>query len=94
MKSDLKDCSGLISQMRQARGDVAKGHKAVEAGLGILLLPSCKTQGSSRQNGEKRCVSSEQTEKCFARVGTISQQRVPGVTAEFGASGEDPGPVE
>lgn len=32
MKSDLKDCSCLISQMRQVRGDVGKGQEAVETG--------------------------------------------------------------
>lgn len=53
MKSDLKDCSCSISQMRQARGDVVKGQTAVEAGLGVFLLPSYKTQGSIQQNGEK-----------------------------------------
>lgn len=53
MKSDLKDCSRLISQMRQVRGDVVKGQKAVEAGLGIFLLPLYKTQGNIQQNGEK-----------------------------------------
>lgn len=38
MKSDLKDCSCSISQMRQVRGDVVRGQEAVEAGLGIFLL--------------------------------------------------------
>lgn len=53
MKSDLKDCSCLVSQMRQVRGDVVKGQKAVEAGLGIFLLLLYKTQGSIQENGEE-----------------------------------------
>lgn len=53
MKSDLKDCSCLISQMRQVRGDVVKGQKAVEELLGIFLLPLYKTQGNIQQNVEK-----------------------------------------
>lgn len=53
MKSDLKDCSCLISQMKQVRGDVVKGQEAVEAGWGIFLLPSHKAEGNIQQNGEK-----------------------------------------
>lgn len=39
MKSDLKDCGCLISQMRQVRGEAVEGQKAVD----VFLLLSCET---------------------------------------------------
>lgn len=45
MKSDLKDCSCSISQMRQARVGVVEGQQAAESRPGIFFLPSYKTWG-------------------------------------------------
>lgn len=53
MRSDLKDCSCLISQMRQVRGDAVEGQEAGGAGLGVFLSPLHKPQGNIQQNEEK-----------------------------------------
>lgn len=39
MKSDLKDCSCLVPQMRRVRGEVVEGQKAMEAGFGYFSSP-------------------------------------------------------
>lgn len=95
MKSDLKDCSCLISQMRQVRGDVVKEAGGSGSRLRDFSSPIIKPKGISQQNGgKKECISSKQTEICFVHMGTSSQQHVPQATAEFGAGRGDPVPVE
>lgn len=57
MKSDLKDCSCLISQMRQVRGDVVKEAGGSGSGLRDFSSPIIKPKGiSSKKGGGKKSV--------------------------------------
>lgn len=93
MKSDLKDCSCLISQMRQVRGDAVEGQEAVGAGLGVFLFPSYKPQGNIQRNGGKDAFQVNK-QKYALYIRSLSPSSIPGITAGSGAGREEPGLVK
>lgn len=81
MKSDLKDFSCWISQMRQAAVGVVKGQEAGEASWVFFCSLLTKPEGISNKMSEKRGISNKLTEMCLVCMGTGSQQREPGAAA-------------
>mgnify|MGYP001852870100 CR=1 FL=1 len=90
MKSDLKDCSCWISQMRQVGVGVVKGQETRGAGWVFFCSLLTKPEGISNKMGEKRGISNEPAEMCLVCMGIGSQQRDPGAAAEPGVAGGDP----